>query len=104
MVPFPIPNLSMPVNWLWRVHVHNQSNHLRDGHAKFQPRKLMNQLDFVWVPTEFLVSTFIESGVDPSKVVKIVQPVNVSFFDPLNYKPYHLALIRKLELGKVNSI
>ena len=55
-------------------------------------------MDFVWVLKKFHV-TFIESGVDPSKVVKIVQLVHVSFSDVLKYKPYHLALI----LGKANS-
>ena len=62
-----------------------------------------NQMDFVWVPTEFHVSTFVESGVDPSKVVKIVQPVDVSFFDPLKYKPYDLASIGELVLGRKNA-
>ena len=61
-----------------------------------------NQMDFIWVPTKFHVSAFIENGVDPSKVVKIVQPKGMSFYDPLKYKPYHLALIGELELGKAN--
>lgn len=52
-----------------------------------------NQMDFVWVPTDFHVSTFIQSGVDPSKVVKIVQPVDANFFDPLKYTPLDLASI-----------
>ena len=59
---------------------------------------LVNQMNFVWVLKKFHV-TFIESRVDPFKVVKIVQPIYVSFFDVLKYKPYHLALI----LGKANS-
>ena len=62
-----------------------------------------NQMDFVCFPMKFHVSTFIENEVDPSKVVKIVQPVDVSFFDLLKYKPYHLALIGELVLGKANS-
>lgn len=41
-----------------------------------------NQMDAVWVPTEFHVSTFVKSGVDPAKVVKVVQAVDVAFFDP----------------------
>ncbi|KAL9422464.1 hypothetical protein AB3S75_034688 [Citrus x aurantiifolia] len=39
--------------------------------------KRCNRTDFVWVLTDFHVSTFIRSGVDPAKVVKIVQPVDV---------------------------
>lgn len=58
-----------------------------------------NQMDSVWVPTEFHVSTFIQSGVDSSKVVKIVQPVDANFFDPVKYKPLDLASIGTLVLG-----
>ncbi|KAJ4885839.1 UDP-Glycosyltransferase superfamily protein [Raphanus sativus] len=42
-----------------------------------------NKMDRVWVPSEFHVSSFVGSGVDSSKVVKIVQPVDVDVFDPL---------------------
>ncbi|XP_034704134.1 uncharacterized protein LOC117928349, partial [Vitis riparia] len=62
-----------------------------------------NQMDFVWVPTEFHVSTFVKSGVEPSKVVKIVQPIDVSFFDPLKHKPFDLASMGKLVLGRAKS-
>lgn len=58
-----------------------------------------NNMDSVWVPTEFHVSTFIESGVDPSKVVKVVQPVDYKFFDPVKYEPLDLASIGTLVLG-----
>jgi len=58
-----------------------------------------NTMDYVWVPTEFHISTFVKSGVDPSKVVKIVQPVDVKFFDPVRYKPMHLSSRAKLVLG-----
>lgn len=58
-----------------------------------------NRMDYVWVPTEFHMSTFVQSGVDPSKVVKIVQPVDVKFFDPLRYKPLDLASTAELVLG-----
>lgn len=58
-----------------------------------------NRMDYVWVPTEFHRSTFIESGVDPNKVVKIVQPIDVNFFDPVKYKPLDLASRAKLVLG-----
>ncbi|KAK9156843.1 hypothetical protein Scep_003417 [Stephania cephalantha] len=44
-----------------------------------------NSMDFVWVPSDFHVSSFVESGVDSSKVVKVVQSVDVEFFDPLKY-------------------
>ncbi|KAK7343954.1 hypothetical protein VNO77_13103 [Canavalia gladiata] len=65
--------------------------------------KRCNRMDYVWVPTEFHKSTFVESGVDPSKVVKVVQPVDVSFFDPARYKPLDLASRAKLVLGSVVS-
>ena len=58
-----------------------------------------NRMDYVWVPTEFHMSTFVQSGVHPSKVVKIVQPVDVEFFDPVRYKPLDLASRAKLVLG-----
>ncbi|KAJ7974811.1 Glycosyl transferase family 1 protein [Quillaja saponaria] len=58
-----------------------------------------NQMDYVWVPTEFHVSTFIQSGIDPSKVVKIVQPIDVEFFDPFKYKPLDLVSLGKLVIG-----
>ncbi|CAL9178204.1 unnamed protein product [Musa hybrid cultivar] len=45
-----------------------------------------NRMDAVWVPTEFHVSTFRRSGVDPAKVVKLVQPVDVEFFDPAKHE------------------
>ncbi|KAF2295029.1 hypothetical protein GH714_031097 [Hevea brasiliensis] len=61
-----------------------------------------NRMDSVWVPTEFHVSTFIESGVDPSTVVKVVQPIDVEIFDPLKHKPLNLASIGNLVLGTRN--
>lgn len=45
-----------------------------------------NRMDAVWVPTEFHVSSFRRSGVDPAKVVKLVQPVDVEFFDPAKHE------------------
>lgn len=62
-----------------------------------------NRMDFVWVPTDFHVSTFVQSGVDPAKVVKIVQPVDVNFFDPLKYRPIDLAVIGEQVLGVRNQ-
>lgn len=61
--------------------------------------KRCNRMDFVWVPTDFHVSTFVQSGVDPSKVVKIVQPIDVKFFDPLKYEPLDLISKGKLVFG-----
>lgn len=49
-----------------------------------------NRMDAVWVPTEFHVATFVESGVDRSKVVKLVQPVDVEFFDPSKHRAFVL--------------
>ncbi|XP_061985098.1 uncharacterized protein LOC133704316 [Populus nigra] len=61
--------------------------------------KRCNRMDYVWVPTDFHVSTFVQSGVDPSKVVKVVQAVDVEFFDPLKYEPLDLVSIGNLVLG-----
>lgn len=58
-----------------------------------------NQMDFVWVPTEFHVSTFVKSGVDPKKVVKIIQPIDIKFFDPSKYTALNLASKARLILG-----
>ncbi|XP_017231679.1 uncharacterized protein LOC108206027 [Daucus carota subsp. sativus] len=58
-----------------------------------------NRMDYVWVPTDFHVTTFVQSGVDPSKVVKIVQPVDWKFFDPVKYKPFNLPSKGTLVLG-----
>ncbi|KAG6630771.1 uncharacterized protein LOC122291581 [Carya illinoinensis] len=65
--------------------------------------KRCNQMDYVWVPTEFHVSTFIDSGVEPSKVVKIIQPIDVKFFDPLKYKPLDLSSLGTLVLGSTTQ-
>ncbi|GMJ14391.1 hypothetical protein like AT3G10630 [Hibiscus trionum] len=61
--------------------------------------KRCNRMDSVWVPTEFHVSTFVQSGVDQSKVVKVVQPIDVRFFDPLKYEPLDIAAAGNLVLG-----
>lgn len=58
-----------------------------------------NKMDRVWVPSEFHVSSFVGSGVDSSKVVKIVQPVDVDVFDPLKYEPLDLVEVGDLVLG-----
>ncbi|GAV64090.1 Glycos_transf_1 domain-containing protein [Cephalotus follicularis] len=65
--------------------------------------KRCNRMDYVWVPTDFHVSTFVKSGVDASKVVKIVQPIDVNFFDPLKYEPLDIASKGNLVLGAKKS-
>lgn len=41
-----------------------------------------NKMDEVWVPTQFHVESFTRAGVAPAKLVKVVQPVDTSFFNP----------------------
>ncbi|XXG73486.1 hypothetical protein AAC387_Pa07g2396 [Persea americana] len=62
-----------------------------------------NQMDSVWVPTDFHVSTFVQSGVETTKVVKMVQPVDVDFFNPSKYRPLDLPYHAKLILGSDGS-
>ncbi|WCJ19129.1 UDP-Glycosyltransferase superfamily protein [Euphorbia peplus] len=62
--------------------------------------KRCNRMDKVWVPTDFHVSTFVDSGVDQSKVVKIVQPIDVDFFDPSRYAALELDLVGDFVLGE----
>nr|GLL27845.1 uncharacterized protein LOC109147924 isoform X1 [Ipomoea trifida] len=62
-----------------------------------------NNMDYVWVPTEFHVETFTRSGVDPLKVVKVVQAVDVEFFDPGKYEPLDIGARGSLVLGESNS-
>ncbi|KAF9597443.1 hypothetical protein IFM89_018889 [Coptis chinensis] len=66
--------------------------------------KRCNRMDSVWVPTDFHVSTFIQSGVVPSKIAKIVQPVDVNFFDPSKYKALDIGSRAKLVLGSKSSL
>lgn len=54
--------------------------------------KRCNWMDEIWVPTEFNMKTFASSGVDPSKLVKVVQSVDVSFFDPYRVNPLALPI------------
>ncbi|KAL2227588.1 uncharacterized protein LOC105161009 [Sesamum indicum] len=58
-----------------------------------------NRMDHVWVPTDFHVNTFRQSGIDPIKVRKVVQPVDLEFFDPFKVEPLDLASIGSLVLG-----
>lgn len=50
-----------------------------------------NRVDFLWVPTEFHLNSFVKSGVDPLKIVKIVQPVDLKFLDPRRSTEYLMA-------------
>lgn len=43
---------------------------------------------------------FVQRGVDPAKVVKIVHPIDVEFFDLLAYEPLDLASVGKLIMRK----
>lgn len=58
------------------------------------------RMDFVWVPTDFHVNAFKASGVDPTKLRKIVQPVDLDFFNPHKVESLDLASIgSRLVLG-----
>lgn len=71
-----------------------ETDRVNDEHVK-----RCNLLDFVWVPTDFHVKTFTESGVDPLKIVKIVQPVDLDFFDPVKYESLDFGPIGDLVMG-----
>ncbi|XP_010067122.1 uncharacterized protein LOC104454087 [Eucalyptus grandis] len=72
-----------------------ESDRVNPEHAK-----RCNRMDQVWVPTDFHVGTFVDSGVDPSKVVKVVQPIDVEFFDQAKYEPLDLGSFGNLVLGE----
>ncbi|GAA0167031.1 hypothetical protein LIER_22057 [Lithospermum erythrorhizon] len=59
-----------------------------------------NRMDYVWVPTDFHVRSFIGSGVDPLKVVKVIQSVDVEFFDPVKCDPLDLRRLGNWVLGQ----
>lgn len=65
--------------------------------------KRCNSMDMVWVPTEFHVSSFIKSGVAPSKVMKVVQAIDTKFFDPIKYTPLKLPSLGTLVLGSTSG-
>ncbi|KAH7279822.1 hypothetical protein KP509_37G038700 [Ceratopteris richardii] len=52
--------------------------------------KRCNRMEEVWVPSDFNMKTFADSGVDPSKLVKVVQSVDVSFFSPHDVEAFPL--------------
>ncbi|MQL77663.1 hypothetical protein Taro_010070 [Colocasia esculenta] len=82
-LPCPLTGYAAPLAVVGRTMF--ETDRLNPEHAR-----RCNRMDAVWVPTGFHVSTFVASGVDPSKVVKVVQPVDVGFFDPSKYKPLAL--------------
>lgn len=51
----------------------------------------INMMDEVWVPSHFALSQFVDSGVDPSKVAVVPEPVDTQFFDPSKHKPRYIA-------------
>ncbi|KAL4419515.1 hypothetical protein ABPG77_002301 [Micractinium sp. CCAP 211/92] len=51
-----------------------------------------NQMHEVWVPTEFQRRTFAASGVRPSKLHVVPEPVDVDAFDPARHAPLPLPL------------
>lgn len=59
-----------------------------------------NGMDVVWVPTDFHVNSFKQSGVDSVKLRKIVQSVDLEFFDPVKTGPLKLDVVGSLVLGK----
>ncbi|XP_057770304.1 uncharacterized protein LOC130990119 [Salvia miltiorrhiza] len=63
-----------------------------------------NRMDYVWVPTDFHVATFRQSGVDPLKLRKIIQPVDSTFFDPLKVEPLRLDAVSRAVLGSEKLI
>ncbi|CAK9196663.1 unnamed protein product [Sphagnum troendelagicum] len=48
--------------------------------------KRCNRMDEIWVPTQFHVEAFTHSGVEATKLVKVVQAVDTDFFNPANVK------------------
>lgn len=61
----------------------------------------LNAMDRIWVPTQFHLQTFKESGVN-SKILKVLpEAVDVDFFNPTNHQPLPslLQLIHEKHLG-----
>ena len=48
----------------------------------------INKMDEIWVPTQFHVETFANSGVDKGKLVVIPESVDVDFFNPAATQRY----------------
>ncbi|CAH9147413.1 unnamed protein product [Cuscuta epithymum] len=63
-----------------------------------------NNMDYVWVPTDFHVETFTRSGVDPFKVIKVVQAVDLEFFNPAKYEPLDIHAMGNLVLGNDENL
>ena len=50
----------------------------------------LNQLDQLWVPTQFARSIFEANGVAAHKLRVVGEPVDVTFFDPAKHAPLHI--------------
>ena len=48
------------------------------------------QMDEVWVPTEFHRGAFAAAGVPEDKLVVVGEPVDTAFFDPAAHEPLHI--------------
>jgi glycosyltransferase involved in cell wall biosynthesis len=46
-----------------------------------------NNMDEIWVPTQFHVERLQQAGVNPAKIVKVVQVVDTHFFNPVKTTP-----------------
>jgi len=62
---------------------------IRIGRTMFETDRLpnawaerLNQMDYVWVPTQFHVDIFSAGGVDPDKLVVMPESVDTEFFSP----------------------
>ncbi|GBG62170.1 hypothetical protein CBR_g29369 [Chara braunii] len=62
-----------------------ETDRVSQGHVE-----RLNRMHEVWVPTQFHVDTFVKSGVNKSKIRKVVQPVDTDFFDPAAIKDFPL--------------
>lgn len=55
----------------------------------------INQMAEVWVPSEFAVSQFVESGIDKSRIIVVPEAVDTTLFDPAVHEPMDLKKSRK---------
>jgi len=62
----------------------------------------INRMSEVWVPSEFAVGQFVESGVDKDRIVVVPEAVDTALFDPANHEPMDLRKSRKGK-GKGNA-
>lgn len=57
--------------------------------AEWVPR--INRMHEVWVPSQWAVAQFVDSGVHPQKIVVVPEAVDVDLFDPSKHQPLPLA-------------